>query len=120
MADHHRANLVVDALDMAAQLGRLEPGCVVHSDRGSEYTSSQLRYRIRELSGRQSMGRTGICYDIAAAESFWAVLKEEIGTRFWPDRTTARTEIFTPSTSLSVSITGPTHPDRVSNEPPPT
>ncbi|MGW0793025.1 IS3 family transposase [Streptomyces sp. NPDC002911] len=95
MADHHRAELVVDALDMAANLGRLRPGCVVHSDRGSEYTSSQLRSEIGELGGQQSMGRTGICYDNAAAESFWAVLKEEIGTRFWPDRATARAEIFT-------------------------
>ncbi|MFE7115548.1 IS3 family transposase [Streptomyces sp. NPDC057654] len=95
MADHHRADLVVDALDMAAALGRLQPRCVIHSDRGSEYTSSQLSIRIRELNGRQSMGRTGICYDNAAAESFWAVLKEEIGTRFWPDRATARAEIFT-------------------------
>ncbi|GAB2816786.1 hypothetical protein GCM10027073_55660 [Streptomyces chlorus] len=94
MADHHRAGLVVDALDMAAKLGRLQPGCVIHSDRGSEYTSTQLRDKIRELTGRQSMGRTGICYDNAAAESFWAVLKEEIGTRFWPDRATARAYIF--------------------------
>ncbi|MGR8008110.1 DDE-type integrase/transposase/recombinase [Streptomyces hypolithicus] len=95
MADHHRADLVVDALDMAANLGRLEPGCVIHSDRGSEYTSAQLRAKIEQLSGRQSMGRTGICFDNAVAESFWAVLKEEIGTRFWPDRATARAEIFT-------------------------
>ncbi|WP_331747887.1 IS3 family transposase (plasmid) [Streptomyces sp. NBC_00984] len=94
MADHHRAELVVDALDMAAALGRLEPGCVIHSDRGSEYTSGQLRMKIGELECRQSMGRTGSCFDNAAAESFWAVLKEEIGTRFWPDRATARTDIF--------------------------
>ncbi|MGW2588567.1 DDE-type integrase/transposase/recombinase [Streptomyces virginiae] len=39
MADHHRADLFVDAFDMAAALGRLEPGCVIHSDRGSECAS---------------------------------------------------------------------------------
>jgi hypothetical protein len=44
---------------------------------------------------RQSMGCTGSCFDNAAAESFFAVQKEEIGTRRWPDRATARAEIFT-------------------------
>ncbi|WSD73543.1 DDE-type integrase/transposase/recombinase [Streptomyces sp. NBC_01591] len=63
MADHHRAELVVDAQDMTAALGRLEPGCVIHSDRGSEYTSTKLRSRIVKLGHRQSMGRTGSCFD---------------------------------------------------------
>ncbi|MFD6022428.1 DDE-type integrase/transposase/recombinase [Streptomyces sp. NPDC060286] len=45
MADHHRADLVVDALKMAAGRGRLRPGCIAHSDRGSEYTSSQFRLK---------------------------------------------------------------------------
>ncbi|MFB7918873.1 IS3 family transposase [Streptomyces sp. NPDC056061] len=94
MADHHRAELVVDALDMAHGRGGLEPGCVIHSDRGSEYTSAQFRHRIRELGLRQSCGRTGSRFDNAAAESFWALLKEEIGTRTWPDRATARAEVF--------------------------
>ncbi|MFE9476191.1 IS3 family transposase [Streptomyces griseofuscus] len=94
MADHHRAELVVDALDMAHGRGGLEPGCVIHSDRGNEYTSAQFRDRIGQLGLRQSCGRTGSCFDNAAAESFWALLKEEIGTRTWPDRTTARAEVF--------------------------
>ncbi|MFE4960756.1 IS3 family transposase [Streptomyces sp. NPDC056653] len=95
MADHHRASLVVDALTMAAGRGRVQPSCIAHSDRGSEYTSDELRREIRRLGLRQRMGRTGSCYDNAAAESFFALLKEEIGTRYWPDRTTARAEIFT-------------------------
>ncbi|WP_309248886.1 DDE-type integrase/transposase/recombinase [Streptomyces sp. MNP-20] len=37
MADHHRAEGVVDALDMAQGRVGLEPGCVIHSDRGAEY-----------------------------------------------------------------------------------
>ncbi|WP_327365051.1 IS3 family transposase [Streptomyces sp. NBC_01217] len=94
MADHHRASLVVDALTMATGRGRLQPGCIAHSDRGSEYTSKELRREIGRLGLRQSMGRTGSCFDNAAAESFFAVLKEEIGTRQWRDRATARAEIF--------------------------
>ncbi|MFJ6636685.1 IS3 family transposase, partial [Streptomyces sp. NPDC091376] len=93
MAGHHRAELVVDALKMAAGRGGLQPGCIAHSDRGSEYTSSLCRH-ICELDLRQSCGRTGSCFDNAAAESFWALLKEEIGTRVWPDRATARAEVF--------------------------
>lgn len=94
MADHHRAELVVDALDMAHGRGNLEPGCVIHSDRGSEYASTQFRGLISTLGLRQSCGRTGSCFDNAAAESFSALLKEEIGTRIWPDRATARAEVF--------------------------
>ncbi|MEU1194217.1 IS3 family transposase [Streptomyces sp. NPDC005859] len=94
MADHHRAGLVVDALKMAAGRGQLKPGCIAHSDRGSEYTSDELRREIGRLGLQQSMGRTGSCFDNAAAESFFALLKEEIGTRRWPHRTSARADIF--------------------------
>ncbi|WP_443078308.1 DDE-type integrase/transposase/recombinase [Streptomyces sp. SP17KL33] len=63
MADHHRAELVTDALDMAHGWAQLEPGCVIHSDCGSEYTSTQLREQIGKLRLRQSCGRTGSCFD---------------------------------------------------------
>ena len=95
IADHMRTSLVVDALDMAYGRGRLEHGCMVHSDRGSEYTSTQFGNEIGKLGMRGSTGRTGSCFDNAAAESFWAVLKAEIGTRTCPDRATARAAVFT-------------------------
>ncbi len=49
---------------------------------------------MSRLGLRQTTGRTGSCFVSAAAESFFAVLKEEIGTRRWPDRATARVEIL--------------------------
>ncbi|MEU8495955.1 IS3 family transposase [Streptomyces lavendulae] len=56
-----------------------------------------LRSTPRQNAGvgaSTGLGRAGSCFDNAAAESFWAVLKEEIGTRFWPGRAAARTAIF--------------------------
>ncbi|MET8292305.1 IS3 family transposase [Streptomyces sp. NPDC005132] len=94
MADHHRAELVVDALKMVHGRAGLKPGCVIHSDHGSEYMAAQFRDHIIKLGLQQSCGRTGSCFGNAAAESFWALLKEEIGTRIWPDRATARAEVF--------------------------
>jgi putative transposase len=94
MADHHRASLVVDALRMAAARGGLKEGCITHSDRGSEYTSREHRALIKELGLRQSMGRTGSCYDNAAAESFFGLLKAEIGTTVWESHDAARADVF--------------------------
>lgn len=94
MADHHRAELPVAALRMAAGRGSLEPGCIMHTDRGSEYTSDEFRSEISKLGMRQSMGRVGSCYDNAAAESWFAVLKAEIGASVWATRAEARADVF--------------------------
>lgn len=88
------AGLVVDALDMTASPGRLEPGCVIHSDRGSECTSRRLRAGRAEVGHRRSPGRTGSLFDSAAAKSFLAVLRGGTRSRFRSDRATARADVF--------------------------
>jgi len=77
MADHMRTSLVTDALTMAATHTDLMPGCVFHSDRGSQYTSGEFATHLKTLDVTGSMGRTGICWDNALAESFFAALKNE-------------------------------------------
>ncbi|MFI1294506.1 integrase core domain-containing protein, partial [Streptomyces sp. NPDC020792] len=49
---------------------------------------------LRKLKMRQSMGRTGSCCDNAAAESFFGLLKAEIGTIVWESHEAARADVF--------------------------
>ena len=62
---------------MAARNLGLPPGAVFHSDRGSNYTSAEFGAVLAGLDICQSVGRTGICYDNALAESFNAAVKVE-------------------------------------------
>jgi len=71
-------DLVENALRQAAALRGKLPGQVIfHADRGTQYTSKQLAEAARELGVLRSMGRTGVCWDNAAAESFWSTFKNE-------------------------------------------
>jgi transposase InsO family protein len=81
MADHVRASLVVSALDMAATNVDIAPDAVFHSDRGVQYTSAEFGAKLASLGMRRSVGRTGVCWDNAMAESFFGALKTE-----WTDR----------------------------------
>jgi putative transposase len=77
MAHHIRAELVVDALEMA--IGQRRPGDVIHhSDQGSQYTSLAFGNRCREAGVRPSMGSVGDAYDNAMCESFFATLECEL------------------------------------------
>lgn len=78
MAAHMRTSLVVDALEMARTHGHLRPGAVFHSDRGAQYTSAAFAGYCDRVHVQPSMGRTGVCWDNAAAESFFATLKNEM------------------------------------------
>ncbi len=77
MANHLRAELVIDALEMA--IGQRQPGGVIHhSDQGSQYTSLAFGKRCQEAGVRPSMGSVGDAYDNAMCESFFATLECEL------------------------------------------
>jgi putative transposase len=84
IADHLRTSLITDALDMAIAARRPPAGVLFHSDRGTQYTSAEFDAYCGANGIRRSLGRTGICYDNAVAESFFATYKKElIHTRPW-------------------------------------
>ncbi|MCT2121407.1 IS3 family transposase, partial [Dietzia cinnamea] len=85
VADHMRTELVTDALEMAIARRRPPGKVVFHSDRGTQYTSTEFDKYCTKNNIRRSLGRTGICFDNAVAESFFASYKKElIHTRPWP------------------------------------
>lgn len=75
--DHYRTPLIEEAIRMADRNHTLPARAIFHSDRGSNYTSADFAATLRSLGIRQSVGRTGICFDNAMAESFFATLKNE-------------------------------------------
>jgi len=94
LADHMRTELVTDALKMAAHNHDLEPDCIMHSDRGTQYTSAEYRATLDGLGLRHSLGRTGVCWDNALAESFFATLKNErVHHMVYPTRKKAADDI---------------------------
>lgn len=95
MADHLRAELVKDALTMAADARRPPPGLVHHSDRGVQYACGEYRALVESWGMIPSMSRAGDCYDNAPKESFWATLKNELMIdRDFDTRDEARAAIF--------------------------
>ena len=91
--DHMRADLVEAALRMAVTLRGQLPGKVIfHADRGSQYTSAQIADVAMALDVLRSMGRTGVCWDNSAAESFWSTFKTEFYDRHrWATKSEAKT-----------------------------
>jgi putative transposase len=95
MASHMRAELVVDALEMAAWNRRPAPGLIHHCDQGAQYTSLVFGGRCRELEIQLSMGSVGDCFDNAITEAFFATLECELLDRhLFRTRAQARTAVF--------------------------
>lgn len=79
---HPDAELAAQNIKMAVAVrGGDVTGVIFHSDRGSTYTAYEFTTLCRKLGIRQSMGRTGSCFDNAAAETFFSTLDHEVLSR---------------------------------------
>lgn len=88
-------DLVCAALMQAVLRRDPAPGLLLHSDRGSQYSSNEYREIIRKHGMKQSMSAKGDCYDNAPTESFFKTLKvEEVETNNFKTREEAQQTIF--------------------------
>lgn len=96
MAEHMRAELVVDALNAAVRTrGGEVPGVIFNSDHGGQYASAAFAGACAAAGIRQSMGAAGSSADNALAEAFFASLKREIlPADGWSTITQARLAVF--------------------------
>ncbi len=95
MAEHMRAELVVEALEMAVWRRRPDAGLVHHSDRGGQYVSHIFGQTARSAGIDISMGAKGCALDNAVAEAFFATLKKELTRRrSWPTRRELQSAVF--------------------------
>jgi transposase InsO family protein len=95
IASHMRTELVEDALRMAFVQRRPARGLIMHTDRGSQYTSGDFARLARDNGVVLSVGMKGECWDNAVAESFFATIKRElIETRPWPTRVGLERAVF--------------------------
>ena len=77
--DNMRASLCCHTLENANKSYPDIKGCIIHSDRGSQYTSEEYRAAVKKYGIIQSMNSTGgRCHDNARCESMWARMKEEL------------------------------------------
>lgn len=77
--DNMRASLCCHTIENAKRAYPNITGCIIHSDRGSQYTSTEYREIIQQYGIIQSMNSSGgRCHDNARCESMWARMKEEL------------------------------------------
>jgi transposase InsO family protein len=88
------SEIVESSLDMAINLRKPDNGCIFHSDRGVQYTSSSFREKLKANKFRQSMSRKGNCWDNACAESFFGSMKREISRNVFENFDEAKKELF--------------------------
>lgn len=95
MSQRMEKQLVVQAVLMALWQKKETGNVILHSDRGSQYTSHEYQLFLSTHGIVSSMSAVGSCYDNAAAESFFGVLKRErVNRKRYLTRGEARADIF--------------------------
>ena len=95
MSSRMKKELVIEAVLMALWRKQKTSSVILHSDRGSQYTSDEYQQFLKDHKLICSMSAVGSCYDNAAAESFFGVLKRErVNRRHYQTRAEARADIF--------------------------
>ena len=77
MRDNMKKELCIDTVKSLCNRHKLADGVILHSDRGSQYTSEKFREMLHKNGITQSLSGTGHCFDNARMESFFATLKKE-------------------------------------------
>ena len=96
MDSRMKARLAVNALDNALSRRRDAAGCIVHSDRGSQFRSRKFVHALNRHHLIGSMGKVGAAGDNAAMESFFALLQKNVLNRKrWRTREELRIAIIT-------------------------
>ncbi len=95
MKSQMTSDLALDALLMAVWRRKPKKEVMVHSDQGSQYSSSDWRSFLKANNLVASMSRRGNCHDNAVAESFFQLLKlERIKRKIYTTREDARSDVF--------------------------
>lgn len=95
VSNRMKKDLAIRALEMAINLRQPSPGCIHHTDRGSQYCSHNYQKLLRDQGFRVSMSGKGNCYDNAAVETFFKSLKAELIWRHnWATRRETERALF--------------------------
>ena len=89
------AGLVTNALHMAIETRKPQPGTIIHSDHGTVFRSWVFTQRVQAAGLLPSMGAIGSCYDNSMIESFWGRMQTELLDRqIWRTRLELANAIF--------------------------
>jgi transposase InsO family protein len=95
VSNRMKKDLAIRALNMAINLRQPPPGCIHHTDRGSQYCSHDYQKALRKQGFQISMSGKGNCFDNAAVETFFKSLKAElIWRRSWNTRRETQAALF--------------------------